>query len=205
MTAAALLAAICSADPDAARFAKWEKDVAAIEKRLRADPPPAGAVVFAGSSSIAKWKLNDSFLNRGYANVGFGGSHVRDCTHFADRLIAPLKPSAVVFYAGDNDIADGRTPEQVRDDFRAFAAAVPKTRILFVSVKPSVKRWSQFETQSAANRLVKEYCGTDPRLGYIDIVPAMLGPDGKPNPALFVEDGLHLSPKGYAIWRDAVE
>ena len=32
----------------------------------------------------------------------------------------------------------------------------------------------------------------------------MLGLDGRPKPDIFVEDGLHMNAKGYAIWREAV-
>lgn len=197
------------AGADAARFATFEKEVAAIEKRLADAPPPPDAVVFAGSSTVRLWDLKKSFPGRGYVNAGFGGSQVRDCTHFAPRLVGPVKPAAVVFYAGDNDINAGRTPGQVRDDFRAFVAAVRKTapeaRVLFVSIKPSVSRWKQFDAQTKANALVKAVCDADPKLGYVDVVPAMLGSDSGPPPAdLFVKDGLHLSPKGYEILAAAV-
>jgi hypothetical protein len=45
--------AIC-AEPakDAERFARWEKDIAVIEKRLKDNPPEKGSVFFAGSSTI---------------------------------------------------------------------------------------------------------------------------------------------------------
>ena len=33
----------------------------------------------------------------------------------------------------------------------------------------------------------------------------MLGWDGKPRKDLFIEDGLHLSPKGYALWTVLVQ
>ena len=58
--------------------------------------------------------------------------------------------------------------------------------------------------QKKANGLVKAVCDADPKLAYVDIVPAMLGPDGMPLPELFVKDGLHLSPAGYARWTTAV-
>ena len=45
---------------------------------------------------------------------------------------------------------------------------------------------------------------TDPRLTYIDVYAAMLGPDGQPKPDIFVADRLHMNPKGYAIWRAIV-
>lgn len=195
-----------TAGPD--RAARWEKDVAAIEKRLRKDQPAAGGVAFVGSSSIRLWDLTKSFPDVNAVNLGFGGSQVPDQTHFAPRLVLPLKPRAVVFYAGDNDVAAGRTPEQVRDDFAAFAgrvhAKLPKARVLFVAIKPSPARWKQFPRQTEANRLVKAVCAGDERLVFVDVVPAMLGPDGKPDPDLFVADGLHLSAKGYAVWTAAV-
>ncbi|MDB5305912.1 MAG: GDSL-like Lipase/Acylhydrolase [Gemmataceae bacterium] len=193
---------------DADRFARWEKEIAAIEKRLKDAPPKEGGVVFAGSSSIRLWDLKTSFPDRGYVNVGFGGAEVRDVAHFAARIVAPHKPGAVVFYAGDNDVASGRKPGQVLADFRAFCAAVhkdvPKCRVLFLSIKPSVARWKRFDDQKKTNSLVKEFCATDPRLAFVDVVPAMLGPDGTPAPELFAKDGLHLSPAGYEKWTAAV-
>jgi len=203
----ALLAAQ-TGPPAADRFARWEREIAAIEKRLTENPPPKGGVAFAGSSSIRLWDLKKSFPGRNVVNVGFGGSEIRDCTHFAPRILVPLEPKTIVFFAGDNDLADGRSPEQVRDDFRAFVAAVhgklPGTKVLFVAVKPSPKRWALFERQKRANELVKADVAAGDRLGYVDVVPAMLGPDGKPIPDLFAKDQLHLSPKGYAVWAKLV-
>ena len=195
-------------DADAARFERWEKEVSAIEKRLKDNPPKAGGVVFAGSSSTRLWKLDESFPGTGYVNVGFGGSEMRDSTHFAPRLIAPHRPKAVVVYAGDNDINAGRSPEQLKADFQAFVAAVhkdaPGCKVYFLAVKPSVARWAKYEVQTKANALVKGVCDGNAKLRYVDIVPTMLGPDGKPLPELFVKDGLHLSPAGYARWTKAV-
>jgi lysophospholipase L1-like esterase len=210
LLAAALQPPIPVAPPprEVNRFAKWEKDVAAIEKRLAASPPPPGAVFFAGSSTIVRWNLKTSFPDLDAVNVGFGGSEIRDSTHFAGRLLTPHRPAAVVFYAGDNDLAAGRTPEQVADDFQAFVAAVhrdaPKCRVLFLSVKPSPARWKKLDDQTKANALVRDYCRSNPRLVYVDLVPLMLGPDGKPIAELYVKDGLHLSPAGYEKWAPEV-
>lgn len=194
-----------AADP----FAKWEKNIAAVEKRLAADPPKPGAVFFAGSSSVVQWDLKKWFPGKDYVNVGFGGSTVRDSTHFAPRILTPYKPGTVVFYAGDNDIAQNRTPDEVLGDFRAFVAAVrtdnPSCRVLFVAVKPSLARWKRFGVQTKANALVRDDCTKGERLVYVDVVPLMLKSDGTPDAALFVKDGLHLSPKGYELWTAAVK
>jgi lysophospholipase L1-like esterase len=189
-------------------FAKWEKSVAAIEKRLAANPPRPGGVFFAGSSSIVRWDLEKSFPGAGYVNVGFGGSVIADSVHFAPRIVTPFKPAAVVFYAGDNDIGAGRTPGQLAADFKAFVAAVradnPACRVLYFTVKPSIARWNKFGVQKEANALVKAYCEKGPGLVYVDVVPLMLGADGAPAPELFVKDGLHMTPKGYEVWTAAV-
>ena len=191
---------------DADRATKWEKEIAAIEKRLVEMPPDKGGIVFAGSSTIRMWNLTAAFPK--VTNCGFGGSEIRDVTHFADRIILKHEPRAIVFYSGDNDLNSRRTPEQVVSDFKALAEVVhnrlPKTRIYFISIKPSLARWKQFDAQSKANALVKKLCETDERLGYVDIVPKMLGSDGQPRAELFVKDGLHLSKQGYEILNDAV-
>lgn len=190
-------------------FARWHKDIAAIEKRLTANPPKPGAVFFVGSSSIVGWNVAKSFPNAGHVNVGFGGSVIPDSTHFAPRILAPHKPGTVVFYAGDNDVGRGHKPQQVADDFKAFVTAAragnPNCRVLFIAIKPSLARWKLFEAQKKANALVREYCESEKGLVFVDVVPLMLGSDGKPNPDLFQKDGLHMTAKGYELWTAAVE
>jgi lysophospholipase L1-like esterase len=197
---------VAQAPKEADRAAKWEKEIAAIEKRLTEKPPDQGGIVFSGSSTIRMWDVSAAFPKA--TNCGFGGSEIRDVTHFADRIILKHEPRAIIFYSGDNDLNSRRTPEQVVSDFKALAEVVhnrlPKTRIYFISIKPSLARWKQFDAQSKANALVKELCEKNERLGYVDIVPKILGSDGQPRAELFVKDGLHLSKLGYEILNDAV-
>ena len=168
-------------DPEA----RWNDTVAAIEKRLKGQTFPEGGVMFAGASAVTRWKLEADFPGRGYANAGFGGSKIAESVHFAPRLEGAFKPGQVVFISGGNDLASGLTPEQVQKDFAAYVAAVrkaaPSCRILFVSIRPTIKRESQWGTQRQANKLVREYCATDPALTYLDVTADMLGPDGKPS------------------------
>ncbi len=200
-----ILLLFTSADPaDPARSARWEKEIVAIEKRLKESPPKEGSVFFVGSSTIRLWDVRKSFPDVPTTNVGFGGSEIRDSTDFAPRIILPHKPKVIVFYAGDNDIASGRKPEQVAADFNAFCRVIhkesPQSRILFLAIKPSLARWKQFDEQKRANALVKDICGANDRLAFVDVVPLFLGPDGAPVPELYAKDGLHLSPAGYEKW-----
>ena len=162
----------------------------------------------AGSSSIRLWDVTKAFPKSNGVNVGFGGSEVRDTTRFAERIILKWNPKTIVFYAGDNDIANGRTPQHVSDDFKELVktvhAKLPKTTIHFIAVKPSPSRLKFFDKQTEANKLVKSFCQTNPKLNFIDIVPVMLMANGQPNPELFVKDNLHLNEKGYAIWTTVI-
>jgi len=188
----------------AADFERWEKEIQTIERRDKEHAPPRGAILFAGSSSIRMWNVAQSFPGLEVVNHGFGGSQIADSVHFAPRLILPLQPRILVFYAGDNDLAAGKKPDQVLSDFQTLVRVLhkdlPKTRILFVAIKPCPSRWSLFPAQTRANALIKDYCQRDNRLLFLDVVSPMLGADGKPRPELFAKDQLHLNDKGYELW-----
>ena len=182
---------------------KWAKEMAAFEEQDKKDPA-IGGIVFVGSSSIRLWDLEKAFPEMPVLNRGFGGSEISDSVNHVDLLVIRHKPRTVVFYAGDNDIANGRSPQQVADDYKAFVtkvhAALPQARIAFIGIKPSIQRWALVEKMRAANALVREFAAKDDRLGFIDVDGPMLGWDEKPRKELFIADGLHMAPAGYAIW-----
>jgi lysophospholipase L1-like esterase len=188
---------------------RWEKEVAAFEKQDNDKPFAKGGVVFVGSSSIRMWKLDKSFPGADSLNRGFGGSHIIDSVELAPRLVLKHQPRLVVVYAGDNDLGGGKTPEKVLADFKAFVAVVhkelPKTRIAFISVKPSIARWKLVDKIKQANALIQAECKKDERLVYVNVFTPMLGEDGKPRPELFLKDGLHMNEKGYEIWAGLVK
>jgi lysophospholipase L1-like esterase len=196
------------ADLPAFQADQWAKEMAAFAQQDQ-QSPAIGGIVFVGSSSIRLWDLAKSFPNLPAINRGFGGSQMIDSVTHADLLVIRHKPRTVVVYAGDNDLAAGKSPQQVSDDFRAFVAkvrsALPETRIAYIGIKPSIQRWAIVDKVRQANALIRAYCDTDDRLGFIDVDGPMLGWDAKPRKDLFIEDGLHLSPKGYALWAMLVQ
>ncbi len=182
----------------------WEKTIQAFESADRVHPPQPNGIVFIGSSSIVKWDLGKYFPGMPVLNRGFGGSQIADSVRYEDRILLPYKPRIVVFYAGDNDIAAGKSPEQVLADYKAFVAklrrALPATRLVYIAIKPSIRRWNLVEKMRRANQMIREIAVQDPLQEFVDIDPPMIGADGKPRPELFAPDGLHLSPVGYKLW-----
>ncbi|BFI94517.1 MAG: SGNH/GDSL hydrolase family protein [Rhodanobacter sp.] len=196
---------LCASARTAENHAQWNADIAAFERADRAQPPPAGAVLFIGSSSIRFWKtLASDFPEVRTINRGFGGSEIADSTYFADRIVAPYHPRAIVMYAGDNDIEAGNSPEQVRDDFAAFVrkarAVDPGVPIAFIAIKPSMARKALLPQIRAANDLVRTYAATQQQVAYLDVFTPMLGKDGQPQAKWFIQDGLHMNRTGYELW-----
>lgn len=192
-------------DPDPLR---WDKNIREFEAWDRKNSTPDHAVLFVGSSSIVFWQSAQGFPDLPVINRGFGGSHISDVNFYLDRIVLAYKPAVIVFYAGDNDVAGGKSAERVARDYKTFCTrvheALPRTTIIFVAIKPSVARWKMWPTMRAANEAIEKMCGESERLMYADIAAPMLGSEGKPREELFVKDGLHLNEKGYAEWDQVV-
>jgi lysophospholipase L1-like esterase len=196
-------------EPKKNPHARWEATIKKFEERDQTAPPKKGGVLFVGSSSIRMWKLDKSFPELGAINRGFGGSEIADSIHFADRIVFNHEPRSIVMYAGDNDISRGKTPKQVVSDFKRFVKLVqdksPQSRIAFIAIKPSIRRWALARKMSEANVAIQKLCEDTKNVDYVDIWKPMLGKDGKPRPSLFIKDGLHLSEEGYELWTSIVK
>ena len=205
-----LASGVFTATADDAAFAKWEKEISAIEVKIKSGKSAPGSIVFVGSSSIRMWKLDDSFPDLKTCNHGFGGSQMADSVHFFERIVAPVKPSIIVVYAGDNDIAKKKSPETVAADFAKFCTKVKEQlpdcrKVIYISIKPSVKRWALADTIKSANRLIETQCEKDEKLQYLDVWTPMLDANGQPRPELLLNDGLHMTTDGYKVWNDALK
>src|SRR5271165_87632 len=182
----------------------FEQEVTSLEnRRIDSSQRP---IIFYGSSSIRRWKtLSEDFIGYPVVNCGFGGSRLSDCLRYVSPLVLRLKPAAVVVYAGDNDLAQGALPEQAFASFRDLYSALrgysEQMPIAYISVKPCPARIRYIDNILRFNQMVQAFLQNQPATKYIDIYTAMLGPDHKPNPALFVQDQIHLSDLGYQILR----
>ncbi len=184
--------------------ARFESEIAAFEAYDHKNAAPSNPILFVGSSTIRLWQTHDAFPDPPIINRGFGGSTIDNVNHYANRIVFKYKPRVIVFYAGDNDIAAGRTPDRVFSDFQTFAKSVHDrlqgTLIIYLAIKPSIARWELWPKMQAVNIRVKDLGRDNDLLTYVDTAPPLLGDDGQPQKALFRDDGLHMSPKGYAAW-----
>jgi lysophospholipase L1-like esterase len=109
-----------------------------------------------------------------------------------------------VVYAGENDIADGRTAEMLAQDVDALLALrrkhLPKSKLVYIALKPSPSRAEKLEEVRKANTLIRQRLAGQKRAMFVDVFTPMLDADGKAREELFGPDRLHMNAKGYDLW-----
>ena len=203
-----LTAAAQTTPPAASNPTQWAAELRGFARQDSLAKPPQKPILFYGSSSIRMWQtLAADFPGRPVLNRGFGGSRFPDANALFSQLVAAYRPRQVVLYEGDNDIAAGATPQQVYELFLTFEKLMRqnkqlrRTPVVFLSIKPSLARWTLYPQMQEANRLIRQYIEQHPKyLRFVNVSTPMLGPDGKPRPELYLEDGLHMTRTGYDIW-----
>ncbi len=190
----------------------WESNIQEFEKQDINLPPPTGAILFIGSSSIKFWStLSEDMKPLPVINRGFGGAKVADVIHFLPRIVFAYKPKVVVFYAGDNDISMGKkqSAEEVLTNYESFVYMLhnqlPNTKIYFISIKPSVNRWQYWQEMDKANQLIQAFSNKNEKLGFIDISSSMLNAVSEPRDDILIWDGIHMNDEGYKIWTSIVK
>lgn len=188
----------------------FEAEISAFEQADLASPPPANPVLFVGSSSIRVWPdLAGDFPDYPVMNRGFGGSQMSDVLYYFDRVVAVYDPALILVYEGDNDLASGKTVDQVYAEYIEFLALVeeqlPDADVAFISTKPSPSRSQYLEVTRQLNARLEELASNNSHLWYIDVFTPMLNDNGQPRPELFGSDMLHMNAAGYELWKTIIE
>ncbi len=188
---------------------RWGPEIHAFREWDAKNSFPDNAVLFVGSSSIRMWETARFFPELKVINRGFGGSDIKAVNYFFDKIVSCYKPSKIVFYAGDNDIAGGLAPEALCEDFKTFcklcSEKIPAADIIYISIKCSGLRFNLWPQMNKANSLIESFCRTKPNLQYIDLATCLLDDSGIPDHDLFLKDRLHLSEAGYRLWTNRLK
>lgn len=192
------------ADPNPERFKEEINTFNTLDSK---NSIPDDYILFAGSSSIRMWKTAESFPQYKIVNRGFGGAHISDMlVYLYDIALNYPAPKCIVFYCGDNDIAGKKDPARILNDYQKFTARIhnrfAETPIIYIPAKPSIARWNLWESMKQLNEKIRTYSESSPLLYYADTATPMLPATGKPAADLFIDDGLHLSEKGYQLWNE---
>jgi lysophospholipase L1-like esterase len=196
-----------SAYRDLPRVQAWEPTIAQFEELDRSTTYPDDAVLFAGSSSIRLWtSLAKDMAPYPVIQRGYGGARCCDFAVYADRILHPHRPRAIVLFIA-NDIAGGdldKTPDEVLRLFRHIVATIrvklPQTPVFWIAITPTESRWRVWPQIREVNRKIREYCTEHEHLHYIATEEQFLNEQGQPRAELFRADRLHLNAEGYRLW-----
>ena len=184
----------------------YEDEITQLESKTILPKGDKMRVVFYGSSSIRLWDtIETDFQDFDVVNQAFGGSTLAACCWFFKRVIPLWKPDILVLYAGDNDLGDGRHPEEVFINFNYLMSLIEECcghiPVAFISVKQSPARVNLYESIRFTNKIIREEIEQKyPMCTYVDIIETMKS-KGSIDKTLFEPDGLHLSNKGYKVWK----
>ena len=183
----------------------FENEIRNFEKQDSISMHAKGQILFIGSSSFRIWKtFSTDLAGISAINRGFGGSTMTDALYYFNRMVVKYAPSTVVVYEGDNDLAKGKSIEELAKEYEDFSnrlkMELPKTKLVYLAVRPSLSRIAIVDKQKQFNLLLENYCKSQKGRFYLDMHSPFYLPDGTLMPDIFVADRLHLNEKGYKIF-----
>lgn len=196
----------------APRIERWEQTIRDFEALDKQTPPPKGEVLLIGGSNARRWTdVDEHFPKHRITNRGFGGARLTEILHFVGRIVLPYEPEVILVNAGGNDLNAGSSPKQVRQTAEALIEVIqdklPHARIYFIGLPYVGRSYGRPEAQAmidSFNSQLADLAEEEEKVGFINILPAFLGEEGAFQQELFVEDGTHFSPKGYAILAELI-
>ncbi len=174
--------------------------------------PPQNGILFIGSSSIRFWTdLEQRFAGKPIIRRGVGGSELWQLVdYYTPYILFPYHPRKIFIYAGENDIAGGKSGKFVFAEFQKLfdmiKKGLPDASVYYMSIKPSPSRTKFKGEMDQANELIKNYLANKPNCTFIDLSTVILKPNSSaPDSSLFKPDYLHLNSKGYDKWQQVLE
>ncbi|MDF4201752.1 cyclic nucleotide-binding domain-containing protein [Maribacter sp. SA7] len=188
----------------------WCNEIKRLKRRIAKLPTQENLIAFYGSSSVRLWvNMKRDLKPFNVVNLGFGGSTFAWCIHYFDEIFKEANPSKIVLYAGENDLNDGKTPQEVLSGCMELVGLIqnkyPGVELALISLKPSVEREALIPLIMETNLMLSKYFITELNAQYINVFAQMITTDNRPIPELYLSDGLHLNKQGYALWSTAIK
>jgi N-acetylglucosamine-6-sulfatase len=169
-------------------------------------------VGFVGDSITARWRGSESWTKHWGSyravNMGIGGDRTQNVLwRLQNGELDGYKAKLFVVMIGTNNLWDKKAePADAAAGVKAIIdliqAKQPQAKILLLSIFPRGEKPNPGRDKiTATNALISKYQGG--AVHYMDISAKFLEPDGTISKEV-MHDSLHLGPKGFDIWAEAI-
>jgi beta-glucosidase len=193
----------------------WKTRAELLNQRVKDNPD--AQLLFIGDSITQGWEASGAkdvwekyYGNRKAVNIGIGGDRTQ---HVLYRLqngnLEGIKPKAAVVMIGTNNSnGEDNTVEQIADGVKAIVKELrtrePQMKILVLGIFPRGENPNPQRGKVAQVNQIIQKLDDGQHVFYLDIGHRFLEEDGRLSAAI-MPDYLHLTPKGYEIWAEAIE
>jgi lysophospholipase L1-like esterase len=163
-------------------------------------------LLFLGDSLTEFFDWEGRFPEHEVHNLGVAGETVQGLLRRLVRVVSyPVSPDVVFVMTGANNVAieDFSIVGCYRGIVEGIRSAFPGARVVVQSVLPVDFSWVDNRVIQRINTSLREIAG---ELGaeYLDVFALFADSRGRPIEGYLLDDGVHISDKGYAVWADAV-
>ncbi len=181
---------------------RMSQDITAFEEADRVTPPPSGALLLSGASTMRLWKSAQAdFAPMPVINRGFGGSYTTEVAGYMERITLPYRPRVVVLHCGSNDINAGDSAERVVARTESYLLSLrrvhPDAALVILSTTHAPSRRSKWDEMRKADDGFRAIAATHRGVRFVDINEALNFPGDEPRPGSYLKDDLHPTQSGY--------
>lgn len=174
-------------------------------------PSVKDKTVFLGNSITAGGEWSELLERKDVANRGINGDVVAGILHRLDPILKE-QPSKVFLMIGINDLLQGRDQKLILQHYRKILEkfqGTPNTILYVQSILPVnnnvvYQKGIGNKEISQLNENLKQLC-QEFNISFIDLYPSFVKPDTGMLHDYYTTDGLHLSGKGYLVWKEQLE
>lgn len=194
---------------------KWNESLEAQVRKYEEEPIQKGQIVFYGPSNFTRWKrekwdhtpLAEAVPGKSgkpcCINRGFGSSCAEHQLYYYSRMVRPLEPKVLVYYAFGNytafDYSIEETWELAQRVITYALTDFPDVRVYLPGSIP--KEFSSEENvarMEKCNALLKEFAEKTPNCFYLDLT----GIEPLRHAEYYVEDKVHFNQAGYDVYAE---
>ena len=168
-------------------------------------------LVFIGDSLTEYFDWQNSFPGCEVLNLGVSGETVEGLLVRVDRILPAIQkggrdPDFIFVMTGINNIAmeDYEIMASYRAVITAIAGSFSKSRLVIQSILPVRIHWIDNTIIRQLNESLKQMA-KDFKAEYLDLYSIFISAGSEPKKECLLDDGVHVSDKGYEVWSAAVE